>query len=138
MLKRNIHSIINSLNKVVDVKTPEKLIKIILKYRNTPIYQIDTNKEFSYGVIHKEVENEIVALMFKPDIKRTCYTFGVNIYIENVIEERSLAAVYLDSLWITLFDREDCKKLFEYVDDNKLNYSKEQRILKKIEKDFLK
>ena len=50
ILKRSLHTVIDYLNKIVDVSNPGKLINLVIDNRNTTLFQVIPIKDFQYGM----------------------------------------------------------------------------------------
>jgi len=130
MLNKDIHGVLNYLGKVTDVSDVNKIVDLIITYKNTPSFRIEPVRRFNYGLISNTLKGNITIHPF--DSTDECYTFGLNVNIPNVITDRSLAVVGVLKTGFTIMDREDCKVLFDYTKNEKLSDDVEDFIMEEI------
>lgn len=119
------------LKKFESIVKPKELSSFILKNRNTPIFRIRPVKRFINGVISKKYLGSILLHQYQNDGMNNYYTFRIKIKQEGKINKDY--AVVIGEECYTIMLIEDCKEVFEYVQDEKINRSDEEILLNSIE-----
>jgi len=117
------------------VATPKELSRFILDNRHTPIFKIQPTQGFLYGKIDDKTEGSISLQKYDPTNDVIYFTYGLKVIDsddEKDFEDTSLTVIIgVDGYTIML--KEDAKELFEYIEDEKVNPTDEDLLLKTIE-----